>query len=250
MTSIQLAGIDIDNVTMPEALDLLEQFIASGRPHLIVTPNPEMIVNAQSDPEFKKIINTADLRLPDGISLVVVSRILNVFRRDKATPCLLKERVSGIDFMLKALELSSKKGYRIFLLGSAPGVANEAVKKLLQQFPGLNIVGAHHGYFSDVETQNIASQINRSKPDILFAGLGHDRQEKWLSAHLLAPACIGIGGSLDVLSGRVKRAPKIVQMLYIEWLYRLVTQPWRWKRQIALIKFLWLVLRPKIFYNR
>ncbi|MFH1617892.1 MAG: WecB/TagA/CpsF family glycosyltransferase [Candidatus Margulisiibacteriota bacterium] len=241
--AVKLAGIEVDNVTMPEAMDMLERFISSGKPHLIVTPNPEMIVKAQRETEFKQIISTADLRLPDGISMVVVSRILGV---------PLAERVSGIDFMLRAIKLSAEKGYRIFLLGSKPGVAETAASRLRSQFPGLKIAGTHHGYFDIKQDREIITLINNAKPDILFAGLGHGRQEKWLSDNLMeinVSAAAGIGGSLDVISGNIKRAPVWAQRLYIEWLYRLVTQPWRARRQVALLQFLWLVFRPNFTYN-
>jgi N-acetylglucosaminyldiphosphoundecaprenol N-acetyl-beta-D-mannosaminyltransferase len=194
-----------------------------------------MIVAAQKDQELKEIINNASLRLPDGISMVVVSRILG-------RP--LRERVSGIDFMLKAVELSSQRGYKLFLLGGKPGIAQEAGLKLIEQFPGLNIVGTHHGYFTESEEKQIITQIKDTKPDILFAGLGAGHQEKWLAKHLNElniPVCVGVGGSFDVISGKKKRAPKWIQRLYIEWLYRLITEPERWKRQLALPKFLWLM---------
>jgi len=241
---VKLLDIQIDNLTMQEALARLEEFVSSKKPHLIVTPNPEMIVDAQTKPAFKALINSADLRLPDGISMVVVSKILGI---------PLKERVSGIDFMLKACALSAQKGYRVFLLGSQPGIARKAAEMLVHDYPGLNIAGSHHGYFKPEDDMAIVARIKNAKPDILFAGLGHGRQERWLAEYLLelnVPACAGIGGSLDVISGEKKRAPRWAQSLYIEWLYRLICEPWRCRRQAALIKFLWLVFGPGFFYNR
>lgn len=233
--TIEFSGIQVDNITLNEAVARVEMFIASGKPHLIVTPNPEMIVTAQDDVELREIVNNADLRLPDGISMVVVSRILG-------TP--LQERVTGIDLMLKLIETSAWKGYSVFLLGSAPGVAEEAAIKLTAQYPNLKIVGTHHGYFSGDDSE-VLKKIIAARPDILFAGLGAGRQEKWLNRHLseLKTVGMGIGGSMDVISGRKKRAPKWVQATYIEWLYRLFTEPNRWKRQLALPKFLWLIFK-------
>lgn len=241
---IDLANILIDNITLKESLKKLEEFIASNKPHLIVTPNPEIIVRAQDDPELKQIINNADLRLPDGISMVVVSKILG-------KP--LKERVTGIDFLLASCKLAAEKGWKIFLLGSAPGIAEKAGQNLIAKFPGLKIVGTHHGYFSD--DSEIITKLKEAKPDIVFVGLGAGRQEKWLAKNIKGLACgelcragigtrvgVGIGGSLDVIAGIKKRAPKWIQALYIEWLYRLFTEPQRWKRQLALPKFLWLTL--------
>lgn len=252
MNTVDFSGIKVDNITLGEAVAKIEEFLRASSPHLIVTPNPEMIVAAQKDQELKEIINNASLRLPDGISMVVVSRILG-------RP--LRERVTGIDFLLKAVELSSRRGYKLFLLGGKPGVAQEAGLKLIEQFPGLNIVGTHDGYFDkDIEPACRSSDEHRSegrvikvikvikdtKPDILFAGLGAGRQEKWLAKYLKelnVPVCVGVGGSFDVISGKKKRAPKWIQSLYIEWLYRLVTEPERWKRQLALPKFLWLMCK-------
>jgi N-acetylglucosaminyldiphosphoundecaprenol N-acetyl-beta-D-mannosaminyltransferase len=234
---VDFSGVQVDNITLNEALARIEMMIASGKPHLVITPNPEMIVAAQDDVELKETINKADLRLPDGISMVVVSRMLG-------TP--LKERVSGIDLMIKLIEVSALKGYSIFLLGSAPGVAEEAAENLLNRYPGLKIAGTHDGYFRD--DSEVIPKIVEAEPDLLFAGLGAGRQEKWLNHHLaeLKTVGMGIGGSLDVISGRKKRAPEWVQAMYIEWLYRLITEPQRWKRQLALPKFLYLTLIKKM----
>ncbi|MFA6549509.1 MAG: polysaccharide pyruvyl transferase CsaB [Candidatus Margulisiibacteriota bacterium] len=233
---VDFSGIKVDNVTLTEAAQKAEEFIKSRQPHLIVTPNPEIIVTAQDDPDLKHIMNAADLRVPDGISMVVVSKILG-------RP--LKERVSGIDLMLKLIKISAEKGYRIFLLGSAPGVAAEATKQLTNKHPSLQIVGTQDGYFKD--DSEVTQKIKNAGPDILFVGLGGGKQEKWCARRLQelgTSACMTIGGSLDVISGRKQRAPKWIQALYIEWLYRLITEPNRWKRQLALPKFLWLMFKP------
>jgi N-acetylglucosaminyldiphosphoundecaprenol N-acetyl-beta-D-mannosaminyltransferase len=239
---VDFSGIKVDNVTLIEAAKKVEVMIAEKSPHLIVTPNPELIVAAQDNQELKKIMNSAALRVPDGISMVVVSKILG-------RP--LKERVSGIDLMLKLIEVSAKKGYKIFLLGSAPGVADEAAAKLKAKYPSLQIVGTQDGYFGlpagqGGDDSSVIEKIKKAKPDILFTGLGGGRQEKWLNRHrqeLGVPVCMTIGGSLDVISGEKQRAPQWVQSLYIEWLYRLITEPNRWRRQLALPKFLWLMFK-------
>ncbi|MEE8638768.1 MAG: WecB/TagA/CpsF family glycosyltransferase [Candidatus Margulisiibacteriota bacterium] len=236
--TVDFAGIEVDNLTLDEAAAEVEKHVNASGPHLIVTPNPEMIVASQSDKELKEIINSASVRVPDGISMVVVSKMIG-------NP--LRERVTGIDLMLKIIELSGRKGYKIYLLGGEPGVAEEAAGVLVKDYPGINIVGTHHGYFDkDIEA---IQAIKDTKTDILFAGLGAGRQEKWLSKHLKdlnVALSMGIGGSLDVISGRKKRAPKWIQNLYIEWLYRLITEPQRWKRQLALPKFLYLTLFRKV----
>lgn len=238
MKVVDFAGINVDNVTLAGAVARV--FLAP--PCFVVTPNPEIIVAAQNDPELKEIINSASLRVPDGISMVVVSKLLG-------KP--LKERVTGIDLMLKIIEKSAQKGLKIFLLGSVPGIAQEAAVNLVKNYPGTNIVGTYHGYFQN-DAEAIA-KIKECKPDILFVGLGAGRQEKWCNHHLIelnVPVVMVIGGSLDVISGRKKRAPKWTQALYIEWLYRLFVEPGRWKRQLALPKFLYLTLIRHARSNR
>jgi N-acetylglucosaminyldiphosphoundecaprenol N-acetyl-beta-D-mannosaminyltransferase len=230
---VDFAGVAVDNVTLKEAADRLESFIAERFSRLVVTPNPEMIVCAQTDPELKSILNSADLRVPDGISMIVVSKIMG-------NP--LKERVSGIDLLQEMLKRSARKGYKIFLLGGAQGVGEEARQKIELAFPDINIVGVENGYFG--EDSKVIAKIKACRPDLLFVGLGAGRQEKWINHHrgeLKVPVSVVIGGSLDVISGRKRRAPVWIQKLYIEWLYRLITEPERWKRQLALPKFLWLV---------
>jgi N-acetylglucosaminyldiphosphoundecaprenol N-acetyl-beta-D-mannosaminyltransferase len=235
MNTVDFAGIKVDNVTLTEAAEIVRQFIIEGKPKLVVTPNPEMIVAAQEDAELRAIINDADLRVADGISMVVVSRLLG-------RP--LKERVSGIDLMLELLKQGADYNYKVFLLGGAPGVAEVAAAKIRQSYPGVNIVGQRDGYFSAGDESALIKTIKEADADLLFVGLGAGRQEKWLNRHLREMGVtvgMTIGGSLDVLSGRKKRAPRWTQALYIEWLYRLITEPQRWKRQLALPKCLWLM---------
>jgi N-acetylglucosaminyldiphosphoundecaprenol N-acetyl-beta-D-mannosaminyltransferase len=237
-TVIDFCGVKVDNVTQAEAIEKVRQFLSTSHPHMIFTPNPEIIVSAQNDQALRNILNAASLRVPDGISMVVVSKILG-------NP--LKERIGGIDLMTKIVELSGREGYRLFLLGSAPGVAQKAAQILIQKY-AVKIVGTNDGYFSD--DLGVINKIKASGADIVFVGLGAGRQERWLNRHLNELGVkIGmtIGGSLDVISGNKKRAPQWIQALYLEWLYRLITQPDRWKRQLALPKFLWLMLfkRPK-----
>ena len=201
---------------------MVDAFIKSGRPHFIATPNPEIIIAAQNDNELKKTINSADLCLPDGMGVLAASKFLKI-------PLL--ERVTGVDLMLEILRSAKEKGYKVFLLGSAPGVAEDAARKL----PGVNIAGIHHGYFKDADEKEVIEKIKHSRPDVLFVGLGAPRQEFWTAKHykhLGVPVCMVIGGSLDVISGKAKRAPEIVQKLGGEWFYRLIKEPKRWKRQL------------------
>lgn len=240
LREFHLLGIKINNVTVNSALLKIEDFIKSRKPHLIFTPNPEIITAAQKDKELAGIINSADLNIPDGIGIVAAAKLLGIH---------LKERVTGIDLMTKMLDLSKKNGYKVFLLGSKPGIAEEAANRLKD----VNIVGTHHGYFKDEFDRNVIAKIRDSKPDILFCGLGSPRQEKWLFKYykeIGAPVNMVIGGSLDVLSGRAKRAPDIAQKLGIEWLYRLIKEPSRIKRQLNLVRFGWLVVKNNVLRIR
>lgn len=237
MQIIDFAGVKVDNLTMLEALEKVGFYLSENKPHLIVTPNPEMIVACQQDADLKQILNTADLRVPDGISMVVVSRI-------KGMP--LKERVSGIDLMLEIINAYAKDK-KIYLLGGAPDIAKEAALALARKFPWINVIGTHDGYFKVQDESKLIQEIRDLQPDMLFVGLGAGKQEKWLHRYLpqiKVPLAMTIGGSLDVISGRKKRAPIWLQKLYIEWLYRLIVEPQRWKRQVALPKFLWLMFKP------
>lgn len=235
---IDFAGIKVDNVNMAEAVKVVRHLIAARSPALVVTPNPEIIVTAQQDEELKRIVNSAALRVPDGVSLVVVSRLIG-------HP--LQERVSGIDLMTELIKLSAENGYRVFLYGGEPGVALAAADKLVNLYPKLIIAGTLHGYLSD--EAGIISLIKTAHPDILFVGLGAGRQERWLNQHLAelnVPVSMTIGGSLDVISGKKQRAPQWIRAMYFEWLYRLFTEPHRWQRQLALPKFLYLILIKKM----
>ena len=237
LKEISLFGIKINNLTISSAVSMVDSFVKDSRPHFIATPNPEIITAAQKDPELRRIINSADLCLPDGMGVLAASKLLGM---------PLIERVTGIDLMMAVLKDAKEKGYRVFFLGSARGVAQEASNRL----PGVNVVGAHHGYFGEHEEKEVLNKIKLSRPDILFVGLGAPRQELWAGRHykgLGVPATMVIGGSLDVLSGRAKRAPDLVQKLGIEWLYRLAKEPKRIKRQMKLMEFALMVAKRRLF---
>jgi len=229
-------GVRVDDVTGDEALSIIEGFIQEGTPHQVVTVNPEFVVAAQGDKEFRRILNAAGLALPDGIGIVWASRLLN-------HP--LRERVAGSDLVPKIAALAAKRGYRLFLLGAAPGVAEEAARRLCQQNPGLTIVGTYAGSPAVEEEDEIVALVRAAKPDVLFVAYGAPAQEKWIARNLErlgVPVCMGVGGTLDFIAGVAKRAPLWMQRLGLEWLHRLCHQPWRWRRMLALPKFVWLVV--------
>ena len=227
----EILGVAFDNVTMDEALDRAMELIAEkGNPHLVVTPNAEIVQQAGKDEEFSALIANADLVIPDGIGVIYASKILG-------RP--LKGRVPGVDFAAGLMERMAKSGHRLFLLGAKPGVAEEAAEKLTAAHPGLLICGTHDGYFKDDAAP--AEIIRQAQADVVFVCLGAPRQEKWIvnnGAATGASLLIGLGGSLDVFAGRVERAPEGWQKLGMEWLYRAIKQPQRLKRVAKLPLFL------------
>jgi N-acetylglucosaminyldiphosphoundecaprenol N-acetyl-beta-D-mannosaminyltransferase len=234
---INILGIKIDDVTSEEALARIEQFVADGRPHLVTTVNPEFIVAAQTDVAFAQILNQADLNLADGQGLLWAARLLGGS---------LRERVTGVDTLVKLAELSAKKGYAIYLLGAAEGVAEAAAEVLRNRFPGLRVAGTYAGSPAPEEDEGIVERIRRADPQLLFVAYGAPRQEQWIVRNmrrLQVPVSMGVGGALDFISGKSSRAPAWVRRLGLEWLHRLAHEPWRWRRMTALPRFCWMVLR-------
>ncbi|HBH12731.1 MAG: N-acetylmannosaminyltransferase [Clostridiales bacterium 38_11] len=241
MKRIEIMGVaicDLDNSeTVSEVKKLLRQ--QQKIPDVVYTPNTEIVMMCQKDDSLKSIINGGSLILPDGVGLVIGSKI-----RKKP----LRERVTGFDISVALLQIAKENRYKVFLLGGAPGVANLAAENIRIKYGDI-ICGYQHGYFkgyhsghsNSAEEQSIIERINRLKPDILFVGFGSPRQEKWIN-HFLnqlnVRLIIGNGGTIDVLSGQVKRAPLFFQRLGLEWLYRLMMDPKRIRRQILLPLFL------------
>ncbi|MGC9171562.1 WecB/TagA/CpsF family glycosyltransferase [Caldisericum sp.] len=225
---VEFLGIKVSNRSLIENLDIVQGFINKKEFHLIVTINGEMLSRAISDKEFLNILKEADLVIPDGIGVVLGARRFG----ERIT-----QRIPGIEFAWELLRLAEKKGYRVFFLGAKEEILQSAIKKIREKFPNLEIVGYHNGYFKD--DNEIRKEIINSKPDILLVGMGGIKQEKWIikNKDLNVPANIGVGGSFDVWSGKVKRAPAWVRKLGVEWLYRTVTQPeriWRLKNLVVL----------------
>jgi len=223
---------------MQETVDKIAGFIKSGKPHRVLTLNPEFLYRAQSDPELMELARRADLVTPDGIGIVWGCRMAG-------RPGV--ERVTGIDLMLSLIPRAAREGWRVYLLGAAPGVAEEAAARLRQDFPDLQVAGTHHGYFSEGdEAAAVAEKVRQARPQLLFVALGAPKQELWIDRYLEqtgASVAIGVGGSFDVIAGKVPRAPLWSQPLHLEWLARLLRQPSRWRRQLVLPKYVWLVLK-------
>lgn len=234
---VNILGVKVDKVNIFEASDSIIKFIESGdKGRSVFTPNSEIIMMAYRDESFRDLLNSSDLLTADGIGVVYASRIVK-------NP--IKERAPGYDIACVTLEKLSKKGGRVYLFGSKPGVAEKAGENITKKYPGIKIAGYSDGYFNEEKEQTIIENINRANPDLLFVCLGAPKQEKWISAHkseLNAGVCMGIGGSLDVFAGTVKRAPEFFTKHGIEWLYRLMKQPSRFVRMLDLPRFAMKVL--------
>ena len=232
MDKIDVLGIKFDNVNMTEALNKCEEFLKKEQGNLIVTPNPEIVMKAKEDNEFMQIINNAELVIPDGIGIIKAGKILK-------TP--LKERVAGYDLICNLLEKHSDGSASFYIWGAKPGFADKKKKKIEQKYPNIKILGTHHGYYKPEEEAEIVEEIRKLKPDILLAGLGFPKQEKTINKYKnegFFKIGIGCGGSIDVLAGEVKRAPKLFIKLHLEWFYRLLKEPTRYKRMLVLPKFI------------
>ncbi|MEF3272908.1 MAG: WecB/TagA/CpsF family glycosyltransferase [Chloroflexus sp.] len=234
---IEILGVPIDNVTEAEVLARVAMMIESGRPHQICTINPEFIMEAQRNPAFRAVLQAADLNTPDGIGVVLAARWLGV---------PLRGRVTGVELTQGLARMAAERGYRIFFLGAAPGVAEAAAAALQQRWPALSVAGCYAGSPAP-EADTLQRQIiSATRPDVLLVAYGHPRQELWIARNqplLQIPVAIGVGGTFDYLAGRVPRAPRLMRQLGLEWAFRLVVQPRRWRRIIdAVPMFLLTVL--------
>ncbi|MBQ6131069.1 MAG: WecB/TagA/CpsF family glycosyltransferase [Selenomonadaceae bacterium] len=237
---VEILGVKVDAVTMTQAVGRVADLIAEKNSSLVATANAEMLLNATHDAELKKILNAANLVVPDGAGTVWAARHLG-----KHMP----ERVAGFDLVQELMKLAPARAWKFFLFGAAPGIADKAKLKAEELYPGIKIVGTRNGYFKPADEPEIISQIKNSRADILLAALGVPKQEKWLFKYkdeLKIPVSIGVGGTFDVMAGVVKRAPLWMQKARLEWLFRAMLQPSRAGRLIALPKFVWKVHQQKV----
>lgn len=234
---INILGINIDKVTINEAVDKIISLENKEGPSKVFTPNSEIIYLAKDDEEFKNVLNSSDINTADGIGVVYASKILN-------NP--ISERVAGYDVACKLLPYMNENKKKLFLFGGKPGVAETAKENILKMYPGIDICGTLNGYFDD--SKSIVNAINESSADYVFVCLGAPKQEKWIYNNFSSFSkgiFLGIGGSLDVFAGTAKRAPQFFIKLNIEWLYRLLKTPSRIGRMMALPKFALCVLKSK-----
>ena len=236
-SSAEVLGVRVDCVTMGQALDRCAQFFDTAGHHQVVTLNPEFVMLAQQDTPFRGLVREASLVVPDG------SGIVWALRRQGSADV---ERVTGIDMMLQLCAQAARRQVAVFLLGAAPGVAVQAAAVLQQQYPGLVIAGTAVGAPDAEQAPALCAQIRDSGAELLFVAFGCPAQDFWIQEYQQktgARLAIGVGGSFDYISGKVARAPRWLQQMNLEWFYRLLRQPWRWRRQQVLISYLWRVLR-------
>ena len=220
---------------MAGALAAIRTFVRSGEPHHIVTADASMLVMAQEDPELHAIIPRADLVTPDSVGVLWAAG-----RKNQR----LNERVSGVEIAERLCAESAENRYRLFFLGAEPGVAAAAADRMRAKYPGACIAGARDGYFGPGETQSVIDEVRAAHANILLVAMGIPKQEKWIQAHRDALGCavlIGVGGTLDVLSGQVRRAPKVMQVLRLEWLWRVISNPRKISKVLLLPRFVRMV---------
>jgi N-acetylglucosaminyldiphosphoundecaprenol N-acetyl-beta-D-mannosaminyltransferase len=248
MSIVSILGVPVHDLTGDEALQLLAGWLEGADSSLrqVVTVNPEFIMAARRDPDFMEILQRADLATADGIGIILAARLLGG---------RIRERLTGVD-LTEALAAMSPPVTRIFLLGAAPGIAEQAASHLENRYPGVSIAGTFSGSPSDEEADRILERLRDSGANVLLVAFGAPAQDNWIAAHRQKlAACgivlaIGVGGTFDYLAGTVPRAPRLIRRIGLEWLYRLIRQPWRWRRQLALPHFVLLVLRERISRKR
>ncbi len=235
--SVSFYGLSKENL-----LKMLQCRIEKDKQTAIFTPNPQMLLEASKSSELSRLLGYSDINIPDGTGILVAARLLNI---------PVKERICGIDFGYSLLQMAAEKGYSVFFLGGRQGIASRAAKRLCTQIHGLNVCGTHHGYFqkNGEENRAVLKKIISARPDIVFVCMGFPMQEEWINTNLKnlrgVKLAVGLGGSLDVWSGNVSRAPKIMRRCGIEWLWRTACQPSRAKIFVQIPTFLAAVLKQK-----
>ncbi len=242
-----ILGVGITNEEVDTILEHVLKLLKKGEKFSIVTPNPEILVYASKHPEYKKVLNHAEVSLADGVGLFVAGRVLG-------EP--LGERFTGVDFMEKLCEKSAERPMSIGFLGGKPGIAEKAADCLKQKYPWIEVAFTGEEWPTDrADRSNGSYGSDKTGPfmpqtiDILFVAFGAPKQEEWIASNLNklpVKAAMGVGGAFDYLSGEVRRAPVWIRKMGFEWLFRLITQPWRWRRQLALVEFMWLVYKQAL----
>lgn len=242
---IQILGITIDPLTMKETVDAVEQYVLKKHPLHLMGVNADKINQCHEDEKIKKIVNESGIINADGASVVLASRFLG-------SP--VPERVAGIDLMQNLLELSNKKGYSVYFFGAKEEILQDMLKIFEERYPALNVVGYRNGYFSPEDEKHIQEDIKEKKPDFVFVGITSPKKEYIIQSFMdneINAVFMGVGGSFDVLSGHIKRAPLWMQNAHLEWLFRVANEPKRlFKRYfVGNVSFIRKVLRAKRGYK-
>ncbi|MDZ5471929.1 WecB/TagA/CpsF family glycosyltransferase [Bacillus sp. 31A1R] len=240
---INVLDVPFYNVTFNEMVNTLTNRIQSNQKTFVVTANPEIVMHAYENDDYMQMVRQADFVTPDGVGILIGAKILNNY---------IKERVTGFDMTMELLNRANEHQWKVYLLGGKEETNEKAVTNIKIQFPNLNLIGHHHGYFN-WEDKQIQKEIQQLQPDIVLVALGFPRQEKWIYENLnefTKGIFIGVGGSIDVLAGEVKRAPAFWQKLKLEWFYRLLKQPSRWRRMLVLPRFVIEVLKVKFLGHK
>ncbi|WP_346690261.1 WecB/TagA/CpsF family glycosyltransferase [uncultured Cloacibacillus sp.] len=240
-----LWGVTVDNISLNYALSRVQHWIKNERtPHIIVTPDALAALRSRTDADYRRIVRHAGLVLPDGAGLIGALKLVG-------TP--IQERIPGVEFTEHLCKRAAYEGWRVWFLGGKPGVAEAAAEKLIEKYPGLTVAGTRDGYFKEEETASICEKIKESRADIIFVGFGVPKQEYWLEKHIAETGAVvgmGVGGTMDVISGNLTRAPKAWQKCGMEWLYRVIQEPSRWRRIAKLPLFVWYLILTCLHLDR
>ena len=237
---IEILGVPVDCLTMDRTVELAASVLAGNVAHSIVAVNPEKVMRARYDVRLRDQLRRAGVLIPDGIGVVIAARILGLGRL---------QRVPGSELMPRLCELAGRTGRRVFLFGAAPDVNERAAQVLQTRYRGLTVAGTQHGCLKDGDMPDLVGRINSSQADILFVALGSPKQEDWIDRYLPqlnVKICQGVGGTFDVIAGRVRRAPAAFRAVHLEWFYRLVANPRRLHRQSALPRFAFHILKQRV----
>ncbi|BBH23887.1 acetylglucosaminyldiphosphoundecaprenol acetyl-beta-D-mannosaminyltransferase [Paenibacillus baekrokdamisoli] len=237
--TVSIYGIRFSKLNMTDTVQYLINRVERREPTQVITGNPIMVMAALEQPNFHRVMCDAELVVPDGTGVVWAAKHIG-------QP--VTERVAGYDLLHRLMQIGEQRSWRVFLLGTTQAIIEQTAIKLQEQYPGVTIVGYRNGYFGPDQDEEVVQYIRASESDLLFVARSVDTQEPWISKYKEAfgvPVIMGVGGSFDVISGNLKRAPKIFQKMRMEWLYRLLQQPSRYKRMFALPKFVVKVMRDK-----
>jgi N-acetylglucosaminyldiphosphoundecaprenol N-acetyl-beta-D-mannosaminyltransferase len=243
MPAAKILGVRVHSVSMPQVMHMVTAMASGPHSHQIVTVNPEFIMEARRNDAFRHCLNEASLAVPDGIGVVLAQRMQGVSTRG---------RIAGVDIVEGIAELSARNGFGVFLLGAAPGIAELAAEKLQQKYPGLRVVGTYAGSPRPEEEDQIVARVLAAKPHFLFVAYGAPRQDLWIQRNLTrlqVPVAMGVGGTFDFIAGIAVRAPRLLQRIGLEWLYRLAREPRRWRRMLALPRFAVAVLTAQFLQS-